>query len=157
MAFSSDCKPAGTWVVHGAWNGASTAPPLAIVPTYVPPLKLPFAALSTAAFTAEARPFSTLVMKYLQYVEALTHPSVSTQYMYTFLPLASAVLTAAAVPRPSPPATGKMMSAPWLMNVLAIRCPAPWSPNGFDPPTKMPFWVFSFQPSTWTCLWFFWL
>src|SRR5215831_61523 len=148
MVFSSDCRLAGTLVFHGDMNGASTAPPLASVPT----LNLPLAALMTATFTAEARPFSTLVMKYLQYWAALTQPFVSTQYMYTCLPLASAVLTAAAVPRPSPPATGKMMSAPWLMNVLAMRWPAPWSPKGFDPPTKIPFWVFSLQPSTWTCV-----
>src|SRR6266702_5040129 len=33
MVFSSACRLAGTLVFHGGWNGASTAPPLASVPT----------------------------------------------------------------------------------------------------------------------------
>ena len=52
------------------------------------------------------------------------------------------------------PATGKMMSAPSLMNVLVSRWPAVRS---VKLPVKLPFWVFSFQPSTCTFLWFFWL
>ena len=57
-------------------------------------------------------PFVTLVSMYLQYCAALMQPSVSTHSIDTLLPDASAVWTAFAVPRPTPPATGKMTSAP---------------------------------------------
>ncbi len=84
-------------------------------------MNLPLAAASTAVFTAVVMPFSTLVMKYLQYCAALMQPSVSTHIMFTFWPDWSAVWTAFAAPSPTPPATGKMTSAPSVMNVLVIR------------------------------------
>ena len=51
-------------------------------------------------------------------------PSVSTQNMAMCLPEASAVCTAFAVPSPTPPATGKMISAPSVMNVLPMFRPS---------------------------------
>ena len=96
-------------------------------------------------------PFSTLVMKYLQYCAALTQPSTSTHIMFTFwLPAAaSASWTALAAPSPTLPATGKMMSAPSLMNVWVSVWPLVWLVKS---PVKEPFWVCSFQPSTCTCV-----
>src|SRR5580700_2750322 len=111
MVFSSDCSEAGTTLAK-SWNGESTAPPLASVPMYVPPLNEPDCAESTAFFTADWMPLVTLVMKYLQYCTALMQPSVSTQSMLTWPPALSAVLTAFAAPLPTRPATGKMTSAP---------------------------------------------
>src|SRR5580700_12329008 len=148
MVFSSDCSEAGTTLAK-SWNGERTAPPLASVPTYVPPLNVLLAALSTAVFTADWMPLVTLVTKYLQYCCALMHPSVSTQNMFTFwLPAAlSASWTALAAPRPTLPATGKMMSAPSLMNVWVVVWPFVWLVKS---PVKDPFWVASLQPSTCT-------
>ena len=96
-------------------------------------------------------PFVTLVMKYLQYCAALMHPSVSTHSMFTFwLPAAaSAFCTAFAAPRPTFPATGKMMSAPSVMNVWVSVWPAVWS---VKLPVKLPFWEPSFHPRTCTCV-----
>ena len=69
--------------------------------------------------------------------------------MLTFwLPAAaSACWTALAAPRPTLPATGKMMSAPSLMNVWVSVWPLVWLVKS---PVNEPFWVFSFQPSTCT-------
>jgi hypothetical protein len=76
--------------------------------------------------------------------------------MFTFwVPAAaSAFCTALAAPRPTFPATGKMTSAPSLMNVFVSRWPAVMS---VKLPVKLPFCVFSFQPRTWTFVWCFWL
>ena len=115
---------------------------------------MPCAAPSTAVFTAVWMPFITLVMKYLQYCAALTQPSVSTHIMLTLWPCWSAVCTALAAPRPTFPATGKMMSAPSWMNVLVSVRPLVWLVKS---PVKFPFWVFSLQPSTFTFLWCCWL
>ena len=84
-------------------------------------------------------------------MRALVQPSVSTQNMFTFwLPAAaSASWTALAAPRPTLPATGKMMSAPSLMNVWVSVWPLVWSVKS---PVNEPFWVCSFQPSTCTCV-----
>ena len=96
-------------------------------------------------------PLVTLVMKYLQYCGALTQPSVSTHSMVTLvLPAAwSASWTALAAPRPTLPATGKMMSAPSLMKVWVSVWPLVWLVKS---PVNEPFWVCSFQPSTVTCV-----
>src|SRR5215472_4213242 len=144
---SSLCSEAGTWL-EKSWNGDSATPPLARVPMQLPPLNEPDAALSTAAFTADWMPFVTLEMKYLQYCAALMHPSVSTQSMLTLPPEASACCTAFAAPRPTLPATGKMMSAPSEMKVAVIVWPLP---SLVKSPLNVPFWVCSFQPST--CTW----
>ena len=95
-------------------------------------------------------------MKYLQYCAALTQPSRSTHSMFTFwLPAeVSACWTALAAPSPTLPATGKMMSAPSLMNVWVRVWPFVWLVKS---PVNEPFWVFSFQPSTCTCVPCFWL
>ena len=91
-----------------------------------------------------------------QYCDALTHPSVSTQNMFTLsLPAAwSACWTAFAAPSPTLPATGKMMSAPSLMNVSVSVWPLVWLVKS---PVNEPFWVCSFQPSTCTFVPCFWL
>ena len=97
-------------------------------------------------------PFSTLVMKYLQYCDALMQPSVSTHIMFTFwLPAElSASSTALAAPRPTPPATGKMMSAPSVMNCWVMVWPMVRLVKLL---VNSPLWDFSFQPSTVTCVW----
>ena len=93
-------------------------------------------------------PLVTLVMKYLQYCAALVQPSVSTQNMFTFgRQPRSACWTALAAPRPTLPATGKMMSAPSLMNVWVSVWPLVWLVKS---PVNEPFWVVSFQPRTCT-------
>ena len=115
---------------------------------------MPLAASSTEVFTAVWMPFSTLVMKYLQYCAALTQPSVSTHIMFTFWPCWSAFCTAFIAPRPTPPATGKMMSAPSGMNVL--RDGLAHGQVG-ETVVNSPDWVCSFQPSTFTCVWCCWL
>ena len=76
--------------------------------------------------------------------------------MFTFwLPAAaSACWTALAAPSPTLPATGKMMSAPSLMNVWVRVWPLVWLVKS---PVNEPFWVFSSQPSTCTCVPCFWL
>ena len=99
-------------------------------------------------------PLVTLVMKYLQYCAALTQPSTSTHSMLTLPPDASACCTALAAPRPTLPATGKMTSAPSLMNVWVTVWPLVWLVKS---PVNSPFWVCSFQPSTWTLVLCFWL
>ena len=112
----------------------------------MPPLNVPSEALSTVALTDAVTPFSTLVMKYWQYVAALTQPSTSTHSMLTLPP---ALWTALAAPSPTLPATGKMMSAPSLMNVWVRVWPLVWLVKS---PVNEPFCVFSFQPSTCTFL-----
>jgi len=104
----------------------------------VPPLNDPACALSTEVFTAAWMPLVTLLMKYLQYCAALTQPAVSTRAMLTLPPECPHFWTALAAPRPTLPATGKMMSAPSLMNVwvvgLALRLVVKVT-------LKEPFWV----------------
>src|ERR1700733_3166239 len=115
----------------------------------LPPLNEPDAAVVTAVLTAATTPFVTLEMKYLQYCAASTQPSTSTQSMPTWPPALSAVCTALAAPRPTLPATGKMTSAPSLMNVWVVVWPLVWLVKS---PVNDPFWDGSFQPSTWTCV-----
>ena len=63
--------------------------------------------------------------------------------------LAAGGLGRAAVPRPVPPATGMMTSAPWATNVSVIALPLSWS---VKLSAKVPFCVALSQPSTWTFL-----
>lgn len=66
------------------------------------------AASSTAALTAPGMFFTTVVRKTEQYCGTLSQPSRSTQ-ITAYSPDSAA---AAAVPRPVPPATGMITSAP---------------------------------------------
>jgi len=69
---------------------------------------------------------------------------VSTQMIFT--PASSA---AAAAPRPTGPATGMMMSAPWAMNCSVSRWPLSWFSKS---PVKAPFWAALSQPRTSTAV-----
>src|SRR5580693_2288218 len=62
----------------------------------------------------------------------------------------SASWTAFAAPRPTPPATGKMMSAPSVMNCWVTVWPMVRLVKLL---VNSPLWVCSFQPSTFTFLW----
>ena len=95
-------------------------------------------------------PLVTLLIMYLQYCAALTQPSVSTHSMLTWPPELSASWTALAAPRPTLPATGKMTSAPSLMNVWVTVWPLV---SLVKSPVNSPFWVCSFQPRTCTLAW----
>ena len=55
------------------------------------------------------------------------------------------MFTAAVVPRPSEPATGKTVVAPWDRKAVVSDAEVVWS---VKEPMKVPFWVFSFHPST---------
>ena len=76
----------------------------------------------------------------------LSQPSTSTQ-MTEYLP--PEALAAAVVPRPAPPATGMMMSAPWATSASETFLPSSCLAKSL---VKEPFWVALSQPSTWTFL-----
>ena len=83
----------------------------------------------------------------MQYCAALMQPSWSTQMTLNLPPDACA---AAAVPRPVPPATGMMMSAPWLLQrLVASDLPLAWSVKLL---ANRPFCLALSQPRTWTFL-----
>src|SRR5665811_1817336 len=103
----------------------SSAVPLFFnVPTYVPALKVPFAAESTAASTEGSTPLATVPTNHEQSALSETQPLLSTHMM--LLP-APANLAAATEPSPTDPATGKTMSAFCEKNVVASVLPAAWS------------------------------
>ena len=68
-------------------------------------------------------PFSTLVMKYLQYAAALTQPSVSTHNMRHVLAGGVGGLDAFAEPRPDAAGDREDDVAPSVMKVLAMAGP----------------------------------
>src|SRR5262249_9841186 len=79
-------------------------------------------------------------------------PSVSTQMTETAPCEAAAVFAA---PAPAPPATGKMMSAPWLTKSSETDLPLLESVK--DWLNEPPFWLASSQPRTWTLVPLAWL
>src|SRR2546421_6042971 len=143
---SSLLRSAGTLLSY-SWNGASCTPLLANVPIDPPPLcRLPSAVLSTVSRTASEMFLTTVDRKTGQYWLALLQPSWSTQ---TTLYLPPDCCAPAAVPRPVPPATGMITSAPWATNWSDSRRPAFWSTKEL---ANEPFCAALSQPSTLTFL-----
>src|ERR1035437_5257615 len=99
---------AGT-LLSNSWKGAKPVPLFFRRPMELPVGNVPPADVVAYWVTESVRFLVTLDKKYLQYWEALVQPSVSTHMTLTLPPAAWA---AAPEPRPVPPATGKMMSAP---------------------------------------------
>ena len=86
-------------------------------------------------------------MKYLQYCEALSQPSVSTQITLTLPPerLRGSARTEAGATRDREDDVRALLDEVWL-----ICLPLFWSVNELA--NVPPFWLFSSQPSTWTFL-----